>query len=74
MLVAGVGLLVGPFVEEGAVEAFGFAVGLWSVAAGEAGLCADRLMAARLAGEDIEPQGPIETEAARRLDNELNQK
>ncbi|SCG72274.1 Transposase DDE domain-containing protein [Micromonospora halophytica] len=33
-----------------------------------------RLMAARLAGEDIEPQGPIETEAARRLDDELNQK
>ena len=33
-----------------------------------------RLMAARLAGEDIEPQGPIETEAARRLNDELNQK
>jgi transposase len=33
-----------------------------------------RLMAARLAGEDIAPQGPIETEAARRLDDELNQK
>ncbi|PWU48385.1 IS5 family transposase [Micromonospora sp. S4605] len=33
-----------------------------------------RLMAARLAGEDVEPQGPIETEAARRLDDELNQK
>ncbi|MEU0077636.1 transposase [Micromonospora tulbaghiae] len=33
-----------------------------------------RLMAARLAGEDIEPQGPVETEAARRLDDELNQK
>ncbi|SCG35700.1 Transposase [Micromonospora siamensis] len=33
-----------------------------------------RLMAARLAGEDIEPQGPIETEAARRLDDELNPK
>lgn len=32
-----------------------------------------RLMAARLAGEDIEPQGPIETEAARRLQDELNQ-
>jgi transposase len=32
-----------------------------------------RLMAARLAGEDIEPQGPIETEAARRLNDELNQ-
>ncbi|PWU47942.1 IS5/IS1182 family transposase, partial [Micromonospora sp. S4605] len=31
-------------------------------------------MAARLAGEDVEPQGPIETEAARRLDDELNQK
>jgi len=32
-----------------------------------------RLMAARLAGEDIEPQGPIETEAARRLAEDLNQ-
>jgi len=32
-----------------------------------------RLMAARLAGEDIEPQGPIETEAARRLNDELSQ-
>ena len=32
-----------------------------------------RLMAARLAGEDIEPQGPIETEAARRLTEDLNQ-
>jgi transposase len=32
-----------------------------------------RLMAARLAGEDIEPQAPIETEAARRLQDELNQ-
>ena len=32
-----------------------------------------RLMAARLAGEDIEPQGPIETEAARRLAQDLNQ-
>jgi transposase len=31
-----------------------------------------RLMAARLAGEDIEPQGPIETEAARRLADDLN--
>lgn len=31
-----------------------------------------RLMAARLAGEDIEPQGPIETEAARRLAEDLN--
>jgi transposase len=31
-----------------------------------------RLMAARLAGETIEPQGPIETEAARRLNDELN--
>jgi hypothetical protein len=30
-------------------------------------------MAARLAGEDIEPQGPIETEAARRLAEDLNQ-
>jgi hypothetical protein len=33
-----------------------------------------RLMAPRLAAEDIEPQGPIETEAARRLDDELNPK
>jgi transposase len=32
-----------------------------------------RLMAARLAGEDIEPSGPIETEAARRLAEDLNQ-
>jgi transposase len=31
-----------------------------------------RLMAARLAGEDIDPQGPIETEAARRLAEDLN--
>jgi hypothetical protein len=31
-----------------------------------------RLMAARLAGEDIEPHGPIETEAARRLADDLN--
>jgi hypothetical protein len=30
-----------------------------------------RLMAARLAGEDIEPQGPLETEAARRLAADL---
>ena len=30
-----------------------------------------RLMAARLAGEDIEPEGPIETEAARRLAEDL---
>jgi transposase len=30
-----------------------------------------RLMAARLAGEEIEPQGPIETEAARRLAEDL---
>ena len=30
-----------------------------------------RLMAARLAGEDIEPTGPIETEAARRLADDL---
>ena len=30
-----------------------------------------RLMAARLAGEDIEPHGPIETEAARRLAEDL---
>jgi transposase len=33
-----------------------------------------RLMAARLAGEDVEPHGPIETEAARRLDDELDDK
>ena len=32
-----------------------------------------RLMAARLAGEDIEPQGPIENEAARRLQDDLSQ-
>ena len=32
-----------------------------------------RLMAARLAGEDVEPEGPIETEAARRLANDLNE-
>jgi transposase len=32
-----------------------------------------RLMAARLAGEDIEPHGPIETEAARRLAKDLNE-
>jgi hypothetical protein len=31
-------------------------------------------MAARLAGEDTEPHGPIETEAARRLDEDLNDK
>jgi transposase len=31
-----------------------------------------RLMAARLAGEDIEPEGPIETEAARRLADDLH--
>lgn len=31
-----------------------------------------RLMAARLAGEDIEPHGAIETEAARRLTEDLN--
>jgi transposase len=31
-----------------------------------------RLMAARLAGEDIEPHGPVETEAARRLANETS--
>jgi hypothetical protein len=30
-------------------------------------------MAARLAGEDIQPSGPIETEAARRLTEDLNQ-
>jgi transposase len=33
-----------------------------------------RLMAARLAGEEVEPQGPIETEAARRLAEDLNNK
>ncbi|XTZ14717.1 hypothetical protein ACQSSU_25105 [Micromonospora echinospora] len=33
-----------------------------------------RLMAACLAGEDIEPQGPIETETARRLGDKVNQK
>jgi transposase len=32
-----------------------------------------RLMAARLAGEDVEPDGPIETEAARRLAEDLNE-
>ncbi|GGL51725.1 hypothetical protein GCM10014719_61370 [Planomonospora parontospora subsp. antibiotica] len=31
-----------------------------------------RLMAARLAGEEVEPHGPIETEAARRLAEDLN--
>jgi transposase len=31
-----------------------------------------RLMAARLAGEDVQPHGPIETEAARRLADELD--
>ena len=31
-----------------------------------------RLMAARLAGEEIEPSGPIESEAARRLADEFN--
>ncbi|WP_341765880.1 hypothetical protein [Candidatus Blastococcus massiliensis] len=31
-----------------------------------------RLMAARLVGDDIEPRGPIETEAARRLAEDLN--
>ncbi|BDM74841.1 hypothetical protein HEK616_83280 (plasmid) [Streptomyces nigrescens] len=30
-----------------------------------------RLMAARLAGEEIEPRGPIGTEAARRLADDL---
>jgi transposase len=30
-----------------------------------------RLMAARLAGEEVEPHGPIETEAARRLDEDI---
>lgn len=32
-----------------------------------------RLMAARLAGEAVDPQGPIETEAARRLAEDLNE-
>lgn len=32
-----------------------------------------RLMAARLAGEDVKPQGPIETEAARRLAEDLTE-
>lgn len=32
-----------------------------------------RLMAARLAGEVIEPQGPTEIEAARRIEEDLNQ-
>jgi transposase len=32
-----------------------------------------RLMAARLAGEDVEPEGPIEIEAARRLAEDLNE-
>jgi hypothetical protein len=36
--VAGVGPLVGPFVEQGAVEAFGFAVDLGPVGAGELAL------------------------------------
>jgi hypothetical protein len=31
-------------------------------------------MAARLAGEDIEPHGPIETEAAQRLADDFNNK
>ena len=31
-----------------------------------------RLMAARPAREDVEPHGPIETEAARRLADDLN--
>ncbi len=31
-----------------------------------------RLMAARLAGEDIEPHGPIETEAARRITEDID--
>lgn len=30
-----------------------------------------RLVAARLAGEEIEPRGPVETEAARRLTDDL---
>lgn len=33
-----------------------------------------RLMAARLTGEDVEPHGSIETEAARRLTDDLNNK
>lgn len=31
-----------------------------------------RLMAALLAGEEIEPRGPIKTEAARRLADDIN--
>jgi transposase len=31
-----------------------------------------RLLAARLAGEDVDPHGPIETEAARRIAEDLN--
>lgn len=31
------------------------------------------MLAARLAGEDIEPHGPIKTEAARRLADDINQ-
>ncbi|BAJ32796.1 hypothetical protein [Kitasatospora setae] len=31
-----------------------------------------RLMAARLAGEEIKPRGPVETEAARRLADGLD--
>jgi hypothetical protein len=31
-----------------------------------------RLMAAQLAGEDRDPQGPIETEAARRIAEDLD--
>jgi hypothetical protein len=30
-----------------------------------------RLMASRLAGEEIEPRGPVETEAVRRLADDL---
>jgi transposase len=33
-----------------------------------------RLMAARLAGEEVKPHGPIETEAARRITDDLTQK
>jgi len=37
------------------------------------GVAMIRLMAARLAGGDVEPSGPVETEAARRLAEDLNQ-
>jgi hypothetical protein len=41
VLAAGEGACVDPFVGHGAVEAFGFAVGLWPVGAGEAGFGAE---------------------------------